>query len=128
MEIDANGTNLHVFNTHGVWGEDGNDNERRLAMGEMIIKAILGKEHVILGGDFNTDEKSQTIANIEQHLPNIFKGERTTSFNMRRKNPALNYSTGIVDFIFVSSDFKVISHASPDTDISDHLPLLATLV
>ena len=125
--VDLGQTQLNVFNIHGVWGEDGNDNERRLKMSEKIIAAVKEKKHVVLAGDFNTDERTKTIGNIEQYLTNIFKGERETSFNMKRKNPPGTYGLAIVDFIFVSPDIKVLSHASPDVDISDHLPLLATL-
>ena len=46
VEIDADGTILNVFNTHGVWGEDGGDNEARLAMSAKIIGAVNSKENV----------------------------------------------------------------------------------
>jgi len=63
---------------------------------------------------------------ISDHLTNIFGNELKTSFNMRRKdNPG--YATACVDMLFVSSDIKVMDKVCPDVDISDHLPLVATL-
>lgn len=125
VAIDAGGTPLNICNTHGIWGEDGEDNPRRLAMTETILKTIRGKSKVILTGDFNVNDYTESIKNIEKHLTNIFKGERTTSFNMRRKGNG-GYATAVVDNIFISSDMSVTSHGSPDVDISDHFPLLAT--
>lgn len=124
--IDAKGIQLNVFNTHGIWGEDGEDNERRLKVSDMIIEAIQDKEHVILGGDFNVNEATRSMQNVEKYLTSIFKGERTTSFNMKRKTLP-GYATSVVDFIFVSPGIKLISHASPTVDVSDHLPMVATV-
>jgi|SRR3989344_1699143 len=122
----VHGTDIDVFNTHGVWGEDGNDTERRLQASDMVIKAIEGKRNVILTGDFNVNEHTQSIDKIGKQLNDIFKNERTTSFNVRRKTSG-NYATSVVDFIFISENIKVLSHKSPNIDVSDHLPMIAEL-
>lgn len=125
--IDVGGIKLHVFNTQGVWGEDGNDSDRRLAMGQTIADAVRGKTHVILGGDFNVQEKTKTIALVESAGVNsIFKDELKTTFNPRRKS-APGFATAVVDFLFVSPEIEVVDHACPDVDVTDHLPLVATL-
>lgn len=127
---------LHVFNLHGVWGLDGKDNEDRLRMSEAIVKEINGKQKVVLAGDMNVDPDTQTILNIEKHMKNVFKGELTSTFNMRRK-PSFSqvaswrdnkgYEAAVVDMMFVSPDIKVIDHYCPKVDISDHFPLVAIL-
>jgi endonuclease/exonuclease/phosphatase family metal-dependent hydrolase len=117
---------LNVFNTQGIWGEDGNDNPRRLEMGDIIAGKIKDKENVILAGDFNVLEDTQTIAKIEQHLTNIFKNTLTTSFNMRVKTDG-GYGTAVVDMIFVSPHLKILRRECPDIDVSDHLPLVVEL-
>src|SRR3989344_1741722 len=61
---------LNVFNTHGIWGFDGKDNERRLNMAKLIIKAIKDLKNVILTGDFNVDQNTQTIKVVEGELRN----------------------------------------------------------
>lgn len=117
------GTKLNLFNTQGIWGFDGKDNPRRQAMGEKILQAVAGKEHMILGGDLNVNEPSQVIQTLSQNLTNIFAGERKTSFNVpRKKHPG--YAVAVVDFIFTTPDIRIIEHSSPLVDASDHLPLV----
>lgn len=121
-----NNQKLHILNVHGIWGVDGNDTDRRLKMADIIIEQMRDKGPCILVGDFNTDEKSQTIQNIGKHAINVFQGERGTSFNMNQKKGG-GYGTAVVDFIFVSRDIKVLSHSMPLVDVSDHLPLVCEM-
>lgn len=114
---------VNVFNLQGIWGYDGKDSPRRLAMSEKILHTLGGNKNVILCGDFNVDEKSECMRRIAAQYTDIFSGERTNSFNMRQKTDP-GYGTAVVDFIFVSRDLTVASHSSPDVDISDHLPLM----
>lgn len=127
VTIDANGKTLNVFNTHGIWGEDGNDSPGRLAMSRMIIDHVKDMPYTILSGDFNVNDYTQSIKNIKKVLKNVFEGELVTSFNMKHKEKASGYATSVVDHIFVSSDIKVINHYLPDADVSDHMPLAALL-
>ncbi len=43
----------------------------------------------------------------------------------RKKDPG--YATSAVDVVYVSPEIKIISRDCPNVDISDHLPLVATL-
>lgn len=114
---------LHVFNLHGVWGFDGDDNPDRLEMSRKIVKEISGKSPAVLMGDFNVQPNTQTIDQIEEHMVNVFKDELSTSFNMRHKtNPS--YGTAVVDMIFATSELKIISKSCPEDDVSDHKPLV----
>jgi len=124
--IDANGIELNVFNTQGIWGWDGEDNDRRLKMGDVIADSVKDKKNVILAGDFNVKEDTKTMQKVETLLKNVFKGERTTSFNMKRKLGG-HFGEAVVDMLFVSPNIKVLEHRCPDVDISDHLPLTALL-
>ncbi len=125
--VEVGHRTLQVFNTQGVWGKDGDDNERRLKMARVIVEAIQPYEFVILGGDLNVQEKTRTIGLLEERLVNVCSDDRRiTSFNMRHKtNPG--YATAVVDFIFVSPSIKVLEHRQCDEDVSDHLALTATL-
>lgn len=118
--------NLNVFNTQGIWRLDGVDTERRLNMSRIIIDQVRDLPNVILTGDFNADWRMKTITDIEKYLINIFKGELKTSFNMKHKTDP-GYARAVVDMIFVSPDIKVLEHYSPNVDVSDHFPLVATL-
>ncbi len=118
---------LNFFNTQGIWGFDGRDNERRLAMAETIVNEIKDKENVILTGDFNLDSDTETIGNVEKYLKNVFKNELTTTFNMKRKSSSGGWAKATVDMIFVSKNMKVSEHYCPKEDISDHLPLVCVV-
>lgn len=123
VQLKIGDKDLNIFNTHGIWGRDGQDTGRRLHMSNVIVKQVKGLDYVVLGGDFNVDPKTQAIANIEQHLVNIFKNDLKTTFNIRRKsNPIFNRL--VVDMMFVSKDIRVMYKECPQVDISDHLPLL----
>ena len=124
--VNVDDTTLKVCNLHGIWGLDGTDNEDRLKMSDLIVDQIEGKGKVILAGDFNLKPNTQTIANIEKHLNNVFKDELKTTFNLTRKDLERfpGYATAVVDMIFTSQELAVINHYCPKVDVSDHLPLI----
>jgi endonuclease/exonuclease/phosphatase (EEP) superfamily protein YafD len=123
--IETPNGDVNVFNLQGVWDLDGdNYSEQRKKMAEVIVTAVEGKEHVILGGDTNARPTNKAIQQIEAKLINVFKGQLKTTFNMRHKdNPG--YATSVVDMLFVSpNDMEVLSRECPNVNISDHLPLV----
>jgi endonuclease/exonuclease/phosphatase family metal-dependent hydrolase len=126
-QLEADAGELNVYNFHGVWDLDGdNYSERRRETSEKIIDAIKSKQNVLLGGDTNAKPTNQAIKNIEEHLKSVFGTTLKSTFNMRRKdNPG--YATAAVDMLFVSPHIKILSKDCPDVDISDHLPVIATL-
>lgn len=125
-EIKFNDKILNVYNLQGIWGTHGNDTDDRLKVSQKIIDEIKDKPKVILAGDFNVDQESKSITNIEKYLSNVFKGELSSTFNMKRKKEG-GYASAVVDFVFVSKDIKVLNHQCPDIDVSDHLPLVCEL-
>ncbi len=122
-EIIINRQAYSIYTTQGIWDQHGRDNPRRLAMSQKIIRAIANKKNLILTGDFNINEGTQSIANIEKRLRSVFKGELTSTFNMKHKTDP-GYSRAVVDMIFVSPTIKVVEHSCPLVDVSDHLPLI----
>jgi endonuclease/exonuclease/phosphatase family metal-dependent hydrolase len=66
------------------------------------------------------------MKNIEQYLTSVFGNNLKSTFNMRRKdNPG--YATAAVDMLFVSPNIRIVNSECSDVDISDHLPVIATL-
>ncbi len=116
---------VHVFNIQGIWGFDGDDNDRRLAMADSIVKEIASKQPALLMGDFNVQEGGKTTDKIEAHMKSIFKGEMKTSFNMKQKDPTSGYATAIVDMMFATPDIQIGNHHVSGADVSDHLALVA---
>lgn len=125
-KINANGVILHAFSVHGIWGEDGRDNPRRLQMAETIISEIKDKKNVIMGGDFNVNPDTETVKNIEKHVHNIFGNTLTRTFGLKYKEDP-KFRTAVVDMIFVDPEIKVLKKICPDIEASDHLPLVAEL-
>ncbi len=117
--IGIDGTIYNIMTTHGVWAPDGVETESQKSMGKKISQYLHGKPNVILSGDFNINENSECIMGLEEHLVNIFKGERTTSFNLKHKSKP-GYAEAVVDFIFASQNIKVLEHRTADADVSDH--------
>ncbi|MBI5357404.1 endonuclease/exonuclease/phosphatase family protein [Candidatus Saccharibacteria bacterium] len=127
VKIEAFSKEINVFNVHGPWDLDGdNFNDQRREMADVIMREIKDKPNIILGGDTNATPGNQAIKIIEGKLKNVFDGELKSTFNMRHKT-APGYATAVVDFIFISKDVKIIDKSCPDVDVSDHLPLIASL-
>lgn len=128
--ITIGSRHIKLLNVHGPVNLDGTqDSERRLKMKDSILAEIEGEHSVILGGDFNVQPHTATIQAIEAQLTNVFGDRLTTSFNINRKNLQVfpGYASSIVDMLFISPDLQVIKSDCPTVDISDHLPLIATL-
>lgn len=125
--LDTPAGSLNVFNLQGVWDLDGDSaSPLRQKMRDTILREIDGKTHVIVAGDTNAKYTNPVMRTVEEKLTNVFGDDLTTSFNMRRKdNPG--YGTAVVDMIYINEEFSVVSKQCPDVDISDHLPLIATL-
>lgn len=121
------GRALHLFNIQGIWGEHGGDTPRRLHMADKILASLPSvSKHIVLAGDFNVDERTQTIAKIEEKLDNVFKDQLKTSFNIQNKDIIANpgYASSVVDMVFVSASVKILHSRVSRSNVSDHLPLV----
>jgi len=124
VQLNVGKKTVNVFNTQGIWGFDGEDNPRRLEMGRIIRENYLGKENIILCGDFNTLERTKTMSAFETELKNVFKGELERTFNMRHKPEDSGFVSAVVDMVYVSPNINVTNHYSVDDDVTDHVPLI----
>jgi len=129
---DIDGVSIHVLNTQGIWGEDGDDTPRRINMGRIIAQEVVSvgrQTPLVLAGDFNVDPNTESIRQIDVHLKSVFKGELSCSFNLQQKDLGKypGYAKAVVDMMFVSDVVKVIEHSCPRVNVSDHLPLVAVL-
>lgn len=117
---------IMVGNMHGVWDLAGdNPSPAREHMVDVTLRAVAQSERVIVGGDTNAKPTNPALQPLARELRSVFP-DLTTTFNMRRKsNPG--YATAAVDHLYVSNHMTVVQAACPDIDVSDHLPLIATL-
>lgn len=125
-EVGLNGGKLNVFNVHGIWGLDGNDNVRRHGMVDLILEKIEGSENVVLAGDFNMNPNTEAIGKLKEAVKSVFGNSLKSTFNMKRKTEG-GYATAAVDMMFVSPNIRIIDKKNPDVDVSDHLPLVVTI-
>lgn len=120
--INIDGKLVKSINMHGVWGFDGEDNERRLQMRDLVLQEIENVEYVLVSGDFNTVPETQTMSGIRTKLNDVFYQELETTFNSKRwKHKDLKF---VVDYIFTSKNIEVFAKEAPQVDISDHMPLI----
>lgn len=126
VEIELNEKKLISMNIHGVWDFHGNDTPERLLMSQRMLKEGEGEEYVIIAGDSNVRWQTKTIDMIAQKYPSVFTTPLPSTFNMKHKQGG-GYATAAVDILHASPNIKVLESACPQVDVSDHLPLTATL-
>lgn len=120
---------LHILNTQGIWGEHGGDTPRRLEMAEKILSEVGENAPLVLAGDFNVHEKTQTVDALREKLVSVFYGEMQSSFNIRRKDlvKSPGYASSVVDMFFVTKDIAVVAKEVSEVDVSDHKPLICEI-
>lgn len=121
---------VHIYNIHGVWDLDGDNNsEKRQRMFSIIAEATAGKTRVVVAGDSNAKTSNPAMSRLDEHLRSVFGHELPTTFNIKRKDLKAfpGYATAPVDIMYVSPDVSVVSHSCPNVDVSDHLPLVVML-
>ncbi len=125
------GKNFHICNVHGVSKPgDKLDNDVRLQQSEMILTEFKNLDGIkIIGGDFNLDLNSKSVGMFEKSgYRNLIKDYSIpTTRNKyvwdRYPDTKQYYS----DYVLVSGDAVVKDFKVPNSDASDHLPLLLTI-
>lgn len=87
-------------------------------------------QRYILTGDFNVTPDSRRVEELSKVLNHVGpKFSENTWTTKPHINPEFQATTldWRYDYIFASRDFRVIDAKILDTDVSDHLPVLATL-
>lgn len=125
LAIDE-GKELLVINLHGVWDFHGYDTPERLAMSQTILEHADKAKYVIIAGDSNTRYQTKTIGDLLVNYPSVISKIPQTTFNMLRKTD-VGYASSPVDILLASRNIRVISSQIAQVDISDHLPIIATL-
>lgn len=122
-------TNLHLLNTQGIWGTDGEDSDRRIEMSQIILDEIGNHHPLVLAGDFNVRPHTKSMSKIREKLTDLFYKEVKTTFNIKHKDLVKfpGFAEAVVDMMFVSHDLKILEKSVPQVDISDHLPLVCKI-
>lgn len=122
VEIDVDGTILTVIDTH--YSEKDDQDEIRAFQSSAILSTWNNKPLTIIMGDLNSLPVSQAInLLLEAGLIDISReiGDQPT-YTYSSLNPDHQ-----IDYIFVTSDLGYSDFSIPDTQASDHLPLVVTI-
>ena len=114
--IDVNGQEISVFVIHFGLNPDEAEN---------AVKAIvsnLPENKVVLMGDFNLPPESELLLPIKERLFDTAK-----LFNKEKLSYPSDAPYIKIDYIFTSSDIKVLSADIPEIIASDHRPHTATI-
>lgn len=131
ITAEIGGKTIHALSTHGAWGKEPADTDEKIQQAKILAAHLrsLSDTPFVLGGDFNMEPGSKTVATIDAVARNIVHGSGiTNTLNLRTHYAANVLPRGrLVDFIYVSPHFSVQSIDASEIDISDHLPIRAIL-
>lgn len=124
------GVPVHIVSTHGAWTEEPVDTPEKIRQAKALAHYLESLDApFVLGGDFNMPPGSAVVSAIDAVAKNAVSGSAIqNTLNLRTHRAATKLSSGLlVDFIYTSPHFKVVSIDTPQVDVSDHLPVRAVL-
>jgi endonuclease/exonuclease/phosphatase (EEP) superfamily protein YafD len=130
-EVDVEGIPLTVATSHMSYTHrfEETDNKKREA--DNLVKQLeRHRKNFIFAGDLNVVPESYTIQAISKLLKNLgpaFTQNTWTTKPFSYNGFEENDVNWRLDYMFATSDVKVVSAEILKTDVSDHLPILARL-
>jgi len=123
--LKLGGKEFGIFNIHGLWnGKGKGDSSERIKQSESIGKFAASLHlPVLLCGDFNLMLDTKSVALLEKNYQNLIQDYKIKSTRSHIYSKSERYA----DYIFVPKNLHVSSFQVYDTDVSDHLPLLAVI-
>ena len=131
--VNAGGVQLRVISVHGAWTKNPVDTPEKVRQAVILKGHIqkLGGTPFLIGGDMNEPPSSQVIRSIEEVARNAtttLKSSVTRSTHPKiHKTVSFRPEGLLVDYIFTSKHFDVLSVDAPEVTVSDHLPIRAVL-
>lgn len=127
--IDAEGNAIRLFNTHlGLRREE--RTKQTEFMLELLRSTTDTKQHLVVTGDFNAEPSSEEIGQIGSLLRDAYAeahGGRHANTLLTSDGGSAPIAVRCIDYIFVSSGLRVSDAEVIDTNVSDHLPVVAVL-
>jgi len=123
--IEIEGREVHAMSWHGAWTAPPTDTDETLRQAKVVadyLKSLSGP--FILGGDLNNVSGSKTVRLIGEVAINWMKDSgavQTTHPKIHKIVP----KGFLVDYIFSSRHFNLLSISVPEVLVSDHLPVVA---
>lgn len=123
--LDVNGKPLQILNLHGIWTADKNGDERTLAQTRYIVDAAKRNDiATIIVGDFNLLPDSASLQGLNDNFRNLISDYGITTTRPKFKDNLESGGDKVIDYIFVNQHIDVKDFRVPQTDVSDHLPLI----
>jgi endonuclease/exonuclease/phosphatase family metal-dependent hydrolase len=126
--LDLDGKAVTVGTTHMSYTHRFEETQRKHKEADALVSAFpLDRSKFIFAGDLNSTPSSYTVSKVSEYLKN---GGPSFNENTWATKPfsyggfeesELNWR---LDYVFVSSDVKVVNSKILETDYSDHLPIL----
>lgn len=123
LKIIHNDRDIIIMNVHGHWtGKGKEDNPARLQQSKEIVNLLKRFTGVprILCGDFNLRPDTESIKMLEKGMTNLVTKNGITS----TRTSLYSKSEKFADYVFTSSEVKVIDFKILPDEVSDHTPLL----
>ena len=128
--VDLPSGEFHAISVHGAWTAPPTDTKENLRQAGLIRDYLdqLSKnsEPFIMGGDLNMPPGTKVIGMISSVSNNLMLKPGFT-YSLNPKVHAIAPKNYLVDYIFISKHFKVLSVDVPEVSVSDHLPVVAKL-
>jgi exonuclease III len=114
-----------IANFHGLWnGKGKGDSPERVAQSQNIVKALEGRENVVLIGDYNLAPDTESIKILEDSgLVNLITKHGITSTRPPIYTKLMRYA----DYALISEGMDYKNFEVRQDEVSDHLPLVLEL-
>lgn len=119
---------IHAISIHGrrtAPPVDDAENIRQAKLVATYLRSLKDKPFVV-GGDFNMPSNSQVIKILSKVATNLMENSGIGQ-TLNPKVHELGDKGYLVDYIFTSKHFKLLSLKVPQVTVSDHLPVVAQL-
>jgi endonuclease/exonuclease/phosphatase family metal-dependent hydrolase len=118
---------IHIISWHGAWVMSATDTEESIRQAKVVSEHLKSlKDPYILAGDLNVGPESKTVELVNNVAKNLMVGsevKQTTHPTVHKIAP----KGLLIDYVFVSHSFKLVSLGVPDILVSDHLPVVCEL-
>ena len=111
---------LTIFNLHGLWTKDKEDNDLRISQSNKV-RAFMDKFNgqKILCGDFNLNPDTKSLNILDRGMKNLIKEYKVKS----TRSGLYKKDQKFADYMIISNGIKVVDFKVKEDLVSDHLPL-----
>ncbi len=119
---------LRIINYHGIWSRNKIGSPATTEACKKIRNIAKQVDYPsVIAGDFNLFPSSVSMEPLNDTFTSLVDKYNITT-TRPKSNELSKHPRNVVDYIFTSETIKTVGFEVIENDVSDHLPLLATLV